>query len=388
MNRKLRIMLVGQWPPTTGGVTTFMLNVVNSSLKERYDFLRFNTSRPVKRNVTDNYGYGAIFNGGVGRLLLGGLVTLWHIFLFPFSVIGRRADVVQIQASDFQTFWESALYALICRLLHRPVIMRLGGSFDYFYEVSSPRAQRMIRRILLMPDELIVQSLYWQNYIEKLGRRERITVLPNWVSDSLTNPVLRPRREVPVCLFSAGTEAVRKGVDDVVGAMKLLKGTGTKVRFRIVAAAPRLKERLASEGLDDMVEAEGYVSHERMLSIMREADIFLLPSRGEGFPNSLIEAMATGMACIATPVGSVSEIVGSDGAILVPLRDEAALADAIRSLSENSEQRSRIAEKARSIIRERYMASAVLPNLENAWKSVTRRSASLSPRVPVARHET
>ena len=375
MSTKPRIMLVGQWPPTTGGVTTFMLNVVSSPLREKFHFLRFNTSRPVKKNVTDNYGYGAMFNGGIGRLLIGIAVTIWHIVSFPFVVVGRRTHIVQIQASDFQTFWESALYALMSRALGRPVIMRLGGSFDYFYQVSSPRAQRLIRRILHIPDQLIVQSAYWQGFVKRLGRAEKIIILPNWVPDALTQRTARPERQAPVCLFSAGTEAVRKGVDEVFGAMQILKSAGIEVRFRLVAAAPRVRERLVSENVDDLAEAEGYVDHERLLSIMRETDIFLLPSRGEGFPNSLIEAMASGMACIATPVGAVPEIVGTNGALIVPMRDAAALADAIKMLVENKQLREQIAENGRTIVRERYVASAVLQILEDTWNSMVSRTA-------------
>lgn len=362
-------MLVGPWPPTTGGVTTFMLNVVNSSLRDRFDFLAFTTSRPPKKNAMNNYGYRALLEGGIRRLLLGAGVTLWHILLFPVAVIRQRVDLVQVQSSDFQTFWEAALYVLMCRILQRPVLMRLGGSFDHFYEVSSPRARRLIRQILRLPDRLIVQSSYWREVVKHLGRNEGVIILPNWVPDSLAEPFQRPRHNVPTCLFVAGTEAVRKGVDEVFAAMRSLKTSGISVRFRLVALPPRLVERLAEEKINDIAEIDSYVEHAELLSIMRETDIFLLPSRGEGFPNSLIEAMACGMACVATPVGAVPEIVGETAAILVPTRDADALTDAIRRLVEDLELRKQIARDGHATVRDLYVASAVLPILERAWLS-------------------
>jgi len=376
LSRRLRIMLVGPWPPTTGGVTTFMLNVVNSPLRERNDFIRFTTSRPPKKDVTNNYGYASVLRGGVRRVLLGAALTFWHLMIFPFAVLWRRADIVQIQASDFQTFWEAALYVLLSRMLRRPVLMRLGGAFDHFYEVSSPRSRSLIRRVLRLPDRLIVQSSYWRDLVQRLGRTEGIVVLPNWVPDDLVVARRRSAGGIPTCLFVAGTEAVRKGVDDVFAAIRLVRDAGTPVRFRLLALPPSLLARLEAEDFGSMVLAEGYVDHARMLSIMFEADIFLLPSRGEGFPNSLIEAMASGAACLATPVGAVPEILGDGSAALIPLRDPHALAEAVTRLACRPRLRSALAAEGQAIVQSRYVASAVLPTLEAAWLALAGRARS------------
>src|ERR1700683_1380977 len=170
MRPRPRVLLVGPWKWTTGGVTTFMNNVANSSLGGEFEIQRFNIARPPKRNVTDNYGYGTILKGGIGRLLVGVLITFLHLAIFPFMLLVKRPDVVQIQSSDFQVFWECSLYVRLARALGVPVLMRLGGAFDHFYSVSSPRARAMIRRVLLWPDVLIVQSNYWRDTVHALGR--------------------------------------------------------------------------------------------------------------------------------------------------------------------------------------------------------------------------
>src|SRR5207248_67917 len=128
-----KVLMVGPWPPTRGGVTTFMRNVVRSSLRDAYDFVPFTTSRPGKRNVNgDNYGYAAVLRGGLKRVAQGIFITLWHLASYPWIVLAQRPAVIQIQASDFQAFWEASLYVLMGKLLRRPVVMRIGGSFDRF----------------------------------------------------------------------------------------------------------------------------------------------------------------------------------------------------------------------------------------------------------------
>jgi len=152
-----RVLLVGPMPPTKGGVTTFMLNLMASYLRRDYEFIAFTTSRPPKRNVIDNWGYGALLRGGARRILIGILITFWHLVKFPFVVVGQRITLVQIQASDYFVFWEAALYAAMGRLLGRPVLLRLGGAFDIFYAGSSPLMRQLISAVLNLPQGLIVQ---------------------------------------------------------------------------------------------------------------------------------------------------------------------------------------------------------------------------------------
>lgn len=377
MKPKPRVMFVGPYPPAQGGIMTFMLNVEKSQLKERYEFIRFDISRPPKKNVIDNYGYQSVLQGGIRRIIYGIVLTSWNMVKFPFVVVARRIDVVQVHASDFQTYWEAALYVLMCRALRRPVLLRLGGAFDYFYEVSSPWAQKLIRRVLQLPDRLIVQSPYWRNVVARLGRNAGVVILANSVPDALTEPVTRSGITAPVCLFIASVDAVRKGVDEVITAMRTLMDWQIPVRFHLLAMPAQLKERVVAEGLTFPVEVDGYVEHDRMLTAMRTADIFLLPSRGEGFPNSLVEAMATGLACIVTPVGAIPEIVGEDGAIIVPVRDGAALAAAIKRLALDSNLRQQFGERGRAIVRERYVEGVVFPVLDRAYRELLHQSAPM-----------
>ena len=178
---KPRVMLVGPMPPTKGGVTTFMLNLMASPLADEVAFIPFTTSRPPKRNVTENWGYRAMLRGGVRRILAGALVTAWHVARFPVDVLRQRIDVVQIQASDYQVFWEAGLYAAMARLLRRPVLFRIGGAFDVFWGGASGLERRLDRggaaaarhshrAVRVRPRAVIRQA----------GRQGEIVLLPNW----------------------------------------------------------------------------------------------------------------------------------------------------------------------------------------------------------------
>jgi glycosyltransferase involved in cell wall biosynthesis len=283
--------------------------------------------------------------------------------------LSKRPDVVQVQSSEFQVFWECSLYVRLARAFRVPVLMRLGGAFDHFYAVSSPGARAMIRRVLLWPDRLIVQSQYWRKTVEALGRTEGIIVLPNSVPDSLVDTAQIGNSEAPIFFFAAGSEAVRKGFDEIVEAMRLLRTEGRPVRLHIVATSDELDRKVLAAGLADMVTSEGYLSHPQVLEAMRRARIFLLPSHAEGFPNALVEAMALGLAPIVTPVGAIPEIVEGTNAPVVPAKDARALANAIARLVSDSALRARIGKASRDAVRSRYVHSAVMPILAAAWRS-------------------
>jgi glycosyltransferase involved in cell wall biosynthesis len=361
-----RVLLVGPMPPTKGGVTTFMLNLMASPLAAEVTFIPFTTSRPPKQNVTANWGYRAMLRGGPRRVVAGVLVTIWHLASFPFAVLRERADVVQIQASDYQVFWEAALYAAMARLLRRPVLFRIGGAFDLFWGNASWLERRLIAGVLRLPSAVIAQSAFARDVIRRAGRAGEIVLLPNW-SHIEPAPARLESDAVATCLFIAGLEAKRKGVEEVLAAIQMLHRRGVAVRLHLVAATPALKQRVAALGLPGLT-AEGPADHGRVLTLMRRHAIFLLPSHGEGFPNSLVEAMAAGMACIASPVGAVPEMADDGGVVLVAAGDHVALADAMARLAEIGAVRRELGHQAQRTVAMRYTARAALPGLAASYR--------------------
>jgi glycosyltransferase involved in cell wall biosynthesis len=358
-----RVLLVGQMPPTKGGQTTFMLNLMASYLSANFEFIPYTTTRPPKKNVVDNWGYGAMFRGGPLRAIYGIVLTAWRLLLFPFVVIARRIDLVQVQASDYQVFWESVAYVVAARIVARPAVLRIGGAFDLFHGASAVVIKKIIAACLRLPQCLIVQSRFAYDYVQAAGRTSDIVILPNWIQDTAVSNVARPLRENPVFMFIGGSEARRKGIEEIIEAASLLDAIDCPARFHLVAMVPRLIERIEKLQLKNIAKIEGMVEHARMLEIMAQDDVFLLPSHGEGFPNSLVEAMGAGMPSIVTPVSAVPEIIIDGGALLVPVGDAAALAKAIERLAVDHNLRQELGRQAQANVFRKYTEATALPPL-------------------------
>lgn len=369
------VLMVGPWPPTVGGVTTFMCNVTRSALNRTYEFIPFTTSRPGKRNLKrDNYGYRAVLQGGMKRVLQGVLITLWHLMLFPGTIVLRRPSIVQVQASDFHAFWEAALYVVMAKMFRRPVLLRIGGAFDGFYESSGTRARAAIRWTLRQPTLLIVQSLYWKDYVSRLGRTDDVIVLNNFVSERLVVERETPR-PAPVRFLLCCTERPSsRGAYVLLDALKMLVAREVHAAVTLMAVPAPLRTEIEARGLAPHVALLDFLPHEEALAALRRSDVLLQISDAEGFPNTLVEAMALGCAAIVTPVGAIPEIVGSDGecAFIIPVGDAAALADRMARMASDPGTVARMATAAQARVLDRFTEARVTSILDRAYQQVLR----------------
>lgn len=124
----------------------------------------------------------------------------------------------------------------------------------------------------------------------------------------------------------------QKGLEDLVAAAALLRNEPS-LHFVVVGDGPdhaALQRAIDSADLADRLHLLGH--RDDVAAVLARADVFVLPSRFEGLPSAIIEAMAAGLPVVATDVGGVRELVdhGRTG-WLVPAASPVALADAIRT---------------------------------------------------------
>ena len=140
----------------------------------------------------------------------------------------------------------------------------------------------------------------------------------------------------PVTILSVGRLVKKKNFDTAIKAIKALGSIS--VRYIIIGEGEErenLMEWVRDNRLDDKIEILGH--KENVSEYLSDADIFLLPSRWEGFGLSLVEAMATGLPSIVSDVPGISEVLGEDGVcgFKIPPEDEGEMAMQLKALIEN-----------------------------------------------------
>jgi glycosyltransferase involved in cell wall biosynthesis len=156
-----------------------------------------------------------------------------------------------------------------------------------------------------------------------------------------------------VALLAVGSVVRRKGYDVLVAALSTLKDLPWRLTIagdltRSPATAAALDADIRRLDLAARIEVTGAVDDARLTALHAEADLFVLPSRHEGYGMAFSEAIAHGLPVVGTTAGAIPETVPDGAGVLVPPDDVAALARALRALIAQPDQRRRLATAARA----------------------------------------
>jgi glycosyltransferase involved in cell wall biosynthesis len=212
---------------------------------------------------------------------------------------------------------------------------------------------------------------------------DRIFTIPNGVDGEVFRPAtaeervgLRARLGLPRERF-VGTFVGRlhpvKDLDTLLAAAVL----APRLELLVVGDGPdraRLERAAIELGVSGRVRWAGFSP--RVADLLRASDAFLLCSHGEGMSNALLEAMACGLACVATTsVGGVRELLGDGRGLVVPPGDAAAWADAVGRLADDEALRAALGEAAARFAARSLTLDAAADRLAAAYRAVSRRAS-------------
>lgn len=195
---------------------------------------------------------------------------------------------------------------------------------------------------------------------------------PKSTSGSGLRATLGISPDVPL-VFAAGRLVRKKGFEYLIDALATvpsaflaLAGEGT--------LAGELRERAAAAGVDDRVRFLGDVTQDAVADYLAEADVVAAPSvrddsgNVDGLPNVVLEALASGAPLVTTGAGGIGAVAKPDRtALVVPERDAAALAAALRRLIADRAVAKRLGEAARTLVREAFGWDRTAQRFEAAY---------------------
>lgn len=213
--------------------------------------------------------------------------------------------------------------------------------------------------------------------------RHRVLEVSNFVGDGAFAPLpgrveaeLRAELGLPADAFVLGCIARLAPVKDhatLLRAVHSLAARWPRLHLVLVGdgeSRPALEALASQLGIRDRVHFAGFRANEPNLHHM--FDVSALTSFSEGFPNSLVEAMAAGRPVIATAVGGNVDAVRDETGFLVPVSAPADVAAALERLMSDDALRLRMGSAAREVAYREYHAGSVIPKLEELYLKLAR----------------
>ena len=297
--------------------------------------------------------------------------TLWLLWR-------RRSeyDLIYCRFLKEQTFVASlAKYVFRLRqpLIACPACASTGGEAEY---ISGSRLKKIWIKLLGLGVTVInAMSRQIEQEIQRLEiDNVRISRIPNGVVLPGLNPSRHSVNPGLQILF-VGRLVEQKGLDILLRAASLLKEKRQDFEIRIIGSGPlrsRLENQVRELELDTRVNFVGAVKPDEVAAQLAGADLFVLPSRYEGFPGVLLEAIAYGLPAIATRVSGSEEIIDDSMGWLIPIDDAFALASAIEeALVLGHEKLGEMGDKARDKAVHNYDMNRVASDYLQLFEEVT-----------------
>lgn len=363
-----------------GGAPRVILSLLGALDPQRYDIALLNLGPRGQALESQIPPAVKLRRGWPGGLLGAKLATLWH---------GRDRDLLiagQETRATFCVHWAA-------RLLQKPAAAWVHIAYEHWargysegHRKRSRNAYREIMNLAFVAEGARVSMRNWLNAQQALPsarQRANWTVIPNlfradnYVDDHAPSieqrELLQAMRSRP-SLIGIGRLEARKGFDVLLRAAALAMRKGLDFDVVLLGEGPLRHSlaALASElGIGARVHMPGHVSSS--LPWLRASTAYVLTSRLEGLPTTILEAFACGTPVIANdcPSGPSELLAGGRAGELVPMDDLGALADAMQRILQSPERRAQLREAGLARV-QRYDAQSVIPQWEQFIESSIR----------------
>jgi glycosyltransferase involved in cell wall biosynthesis len=267
----------------------------------------------------------------------------------------------------------------ICAELNLPLIATFhtpfAGKGATFVSSTQLLAYQLYAPFLSNYNRVIVFSQVQRDLLARLGvPEENIAVIPNGVDVEKYSPgasKIKAEFQAERLFVYQGRIAPEKNVEALLRAWK--QSDMAPQSKLLVVGNGALKNTLEPfYGEEHGVIWLGFIAEEnRRIEILRGADVFILPSLVEGLSLSLLEAMACGIACLATDIGADGEVLeGGAGVVLSPKRVGSQLRTLLPLFQDHPEITTLLGHKARQRVLERYTLSKNITELEKLYAQV------------------
>jgi len=359
-------------PPDIGGISLQAEALSRMQASMGHDIVVFTSAQEGMPRHEFRSGYEIYRFPPLGHPLENPLVVTMIPTLMAIDL--RRVDIVHAHS---HLFFSTNLAALKRKISSTPLVITNHGFkvqrglwMDLFQDAYLASAGRWTLRAA---DKVISLEGDGARRVCSMGvHPSKSIVIPNGVDIDLFRP--KRDRTVDNSILWAGRFVEEKGVKYLLEAVRSISKKMPSIRLSLAGYGPledRLKSYTQQLDISGNVKFIGPVDHKTLASLMNECAIFALPNLGVELSSVMLEAMACARPFVATDGAAIKDEVGGAG-MFVPPKDSESLAKAIMHLLSDEALRTRLGQRGRSIVVERFSWRRVAQAHTDLFQHLTR----------------
>lgn len=349
----MNILMVGVDRSTKGGMWTVVENVLNNE-----KFISENRVQYVPTFIVGNSLQKIAF-------MLKGFRQIRRIFRT------EQVDVVHVHMSERGSVYRKGMVMWYARCKGAKVVLHMhGAELEDWYGHLSQRRQKQVRHIVSCADRVIILGEYWRGFMSELvDDPGKIRVIHNAVPVPRTS-LYRPESRT---LLFLGAVSPRKGIYDLLDAMQKINdqlSPDWKLKLYGPNVIGTVEEEIRRRGLTGRAEYCGWLPPQQREAVLARTGVNLLPSRDEGLPMTILEAMAAGIPSVTTRVAAIPEAVNAENGILLQPGDVDALAESILTICRDPQLRQQKSQACRRRVEEKFSLSQHIASIEAIYREL------------------
>ncbi|MFW6025645.1 MAG: glycosyltransferase [Candidatus Woesearchaeota archaeon] len=356
-----------------GGSQRVLINIVNYLGNENLDLLVINKEGKLLKQINDDI---KIISTKASRARNAILEIKNILDKNNYGIIFTMKGYLGIIVLISKMLSKNKPRIIYREVVHVTTILKKKGRLKFInkllYKIMYKKVYKIIAPSLEIKKDLIENFNIVPNKIKVINNPVDTKKINKSIKEQIDHHWFQLQREIPV-LVGMGRLTEQKGFKFLIEAIELLKMRNIKVRLAILGEGEKEKElklRVKKKKLNDRIQFLGF--KENPFIYIANADLFILSSLFEGFPNALLEAMACETPVISTscPSGPSEIINNNKNGILVPYKNSERLADEIIQLINNPNFASALAKRGGVTVRQRFALDIIMRKYEKLFMNI------------------
>jgi glycosyltransferase involved in cell wall biosynthesis len=344
-----------------GGQLFACKSILESNLTDKYNFIELDTCQ---RSIPPPNILIRIYDS---------LVRLLTMFRM---LVSNKFDFALLFTSDGLGFIEKGIMIIICKKIGIKTILypRSGLIVN---DVKNLKFQTFLKYVLKNTNVLITQGESWLEFYKKfITKNTIIRVQQNWINLKKYKFENREFQKKKINILFLGWTNKEKGVFDLLLVFKKIVDTESRFTLNLFIAGKGhdydlLEAQIKQFKLFNNVKLLGWVNETKKIKLLKKTDIYVCPSYFEGFPNSLLECMASGIPSIATCVGSIPDVIIHDyNGLLYNSGDNDKLEYLLMELIRNSNLREKLSINSKNCVKRNNTIESASETLDKIFSEI------------------